>query len=62
MVCRSRTSERMNTAGKTFKRQLDRIYAWYTAGFFVFLLVLAGMEQLGMPASSFSWPPFCCTP
>ena len=45
MVCRSRTSERMNTAGKTFKRQLDRIYAWYTAGFFVFLLVLARLEE-----------------
>jgi cation/acetate symporter len=39
----------MNSAGKTFKRQLDRIYAWYAVGFLVFLLVLAGLEQLGMP-------------
>jgi len=39
----------MNTAGKTFKRQLDRIYALYALGFFVFLLLLAGLEQLGMP-------------
>ena len=39
----------MNSAGKTFKRQLDRIYAWYSAGFILFLLVLAGLEQLGMP-------------
>ncbi len=39
----------MNSAGKTFKRQLDRIYAWYAAGFFMFLLVLAALEQLGVP-------------
>mgnify|MGYP001756735528 CR=1 FL=1 len=38
----------MNSAGKTFKRQLDRIYAWYSAGFILFLLVLAGLEQLGL--------------
>ena len=35
--------------GRTFKRQLDRVYAWYTGGFFVFVLLLAGLEQLGVP-------------
>ncbi|MFM6985044.1 MAG: sodium:solute symporter family protein [Hydrogenophaga sp.] len=32
---------------RTFKRQLDRVYAWYTGGFFVFVLMLAGLEHLG---------------
>ena len=36
-------------SGRTFKRQLDRVYAWYTGGFFVFVLLLAGLEQLGVP-------------
>jgi cation/acetate symporter len=35
--------------GRAFKRQLDRVYAWYTGGFFVFVLLLAGLEQLGVP-------------
>lgn len=37
--------------GRTFKRQLDRVYAWYTGGFFVFVLLLAGLEQLGLARS-----------
>ena len=36
-------------SGRAFKRQLDRVYAWYTGGFFVFVLLLAGLEQLGVP-------------
>ncbi len=36
------------TDGRTFKRQLDRVYAWYTGGFFVFVLLLAGLEQVGV--------------
>ena len=34
---------------RAFKRQLDRVYAWYAGGFFVFVLLLAGLEQLGVP-------------
>jgi cation/acetate symporter len=32
-----------------FKRRLDRIYVWYTAGFLAFALGLAALEQMGMP-------------
>ncbi len=31
-----------------FVRQLNKVYGWYTAGVFVFVLVLAVAEQLGM--------------
>ncbi len=33
----------------TFKSQLNKVYAWYTGGFFVFVLVLAVLEQMGLP-------------
>jgi len=32
-----------------FRRRLDRIYLWYTAGFILFALMLALFEQMGMP-------------
>lgn len=32
-----------------FKRKLNRIYLWYAAGFVIFTLMLAVLEQLGMP-------------
>ena len=35
-------------AMRVFKRQLDRVYTWYTGGFFLFVLGLAGLEQLGV--------------
>ena len=31
--------------GRAFKRQLDRVYAWYTGGFFVFVVALAILES-----------------
>ncbi len=37
------------SSGRAFKVQLDRVYSWYTGGFFVFVLLLAGLEQLGVP-------------
>ncbi|MGI9215699.1 MAG: sodium:solute symporter family protein [Hydrogenophaga sp.] len=37
------------SGGRAFKRQLDRVYTWYAGGFFVFVLLLAGLEQLGVP-------------
>jgi cation/acetate symporter len=39
-------------SGKTqsaFTAQLKKIYSWYTGGFFVFLVVLATLEQAGLP-------------
>jgi len=32
-----------------FKRQLNKVYAWYTGGFFAFVIVLAILEQMGLP-------------
>ncbi|WP_334154870.1 sodium:solute symporter family protein [Tepidimonas sp.] len=32
-----------------FKKQLNKVYAWYTGGFFVFVIALAILEQLGLP-------------
>jgi cation/acetate symporter len=32
-----------------FRRRLGRIYLWYTAGFILFALLLALLEQMGMP-------------
>ncbi|MBK7664068.1 MAG: cation acetate symporter [Sterolibacteriaceae bacterium] len=34
---------------RAFERQLHRVYGWYTGGFIVFIVVLAVLEQLGMP-------------
>lgn len=34
-----------------FRRQLDKVYRWYTGGFIVFLLALALLERLGLPRS-----------
>jgi cation/acetate symporter len=35
------------TSNRAFKQQLDRVYSWYAGGFFVFVLALALLEQLG---------------
>ncbi len=32
-----------------FKAQLDRVYSWYTAGFVLFVAVLAIAERMGLP-------------
>jgi cation/acetate symporter len=34
---------------QAFKRQLNRVYRWYTLGFLLFVAVLAVLEQLGLP-------------
>ena len=36
---------------KQFKSQLDRVYRWFTLGFVVYVLLLGGLERLGMPHS-----------
>ncbi len=37
------------TTNKGFKEQLNKVYTWYTGGFLVFVLVLAVLEQMGLP-------------
>jgi cation/acetate symporter len=33
---------------KAFKQQLNKVYTWYTGGFFAFVVVLAVLEQMGL--------------
>jgi cation/acetate symporter len=35
-------------ANIAFKKQLNKVYAWYTGGFLVFIVVLAILEQMGL--------------
>ncbi len=35
-------------ANAAFKSQLNKVYTWYTGGFFVFIIVLAILEQMGL--------------
>src|SRR5512141_1726688 len=32
-----------------FKSMMKKVYSWYTGGFLVFLIVLAILEQMGLP-------------
>ncbi len=36
-------------SGADFKKQLNKVYAWYTGGFLAFVIVLAIAEQMGLP-------------
>ncbi len=36
-------------SNSAFKKQLNKVYAWYTGGFFIFVVVLAVLEQMGLP-------------
>ncbi len=36
-------------SGRRFKQQLNRVYGWYTVGFLCFVMVLAVLEQMGLP-------------
>jgi cation/acetate symporter len=36
-------------ANAAFKKQLNKVYGWYTGGFFAFIIVLAIAEQMGLP-------------
>jgi len=31
-----------------FKKQLNKVYSWYTGGFVLFVVILAILEQMGM--------------
>ncbi len=39
------------TTNKGFKQQLNKVYTWYTGGFFAFVIALGVLEQLGLPKS-----------
>ena len=41
-----RPESRENRAA--FRRNLDKVYGWYTGGFVAFVLVLAVLEQFGL--------------
>jgi cation/acetate symporter len=32
-----------------FKKQLNKVYGWYVGGFLIFVIVLAVLEQMGLP-------------
>jgi cation/acetate symporter len=36
-------------ANAAFKKQLNKVYGWYTGGFLAFIIVLAIAEQMGLP-------------
>ena len=36
-------------SGSDFKKQLNKVYKWYTGGFLTFVIVLAIAEQMGLP-------------
>jgi cation/acetate symporter len=36
-------------ANAAFRKQLNKVYAWYTGGFVAFVVVLAVLEQMGLP-------------
>ncbi len=36
------------TSNKAFKSQLNKVYTWYTGGFFTFVVALAILEQMGL--------------
>ncbi|HEU5295756.1 MAG TPA: sodium:solute symporter family protein [Burkholderiaceae bacterium] len=38
-----------SAANRQFKSQLNKVYGWYTGGFIAFILILAVLEQMGLP-------------
>ena len=39
-------------ANAAFKAQLNKVYGWYTGGFITFVIVLAILEQMGLPRAT----------
>ena len=37
------------SSNAAFRKQLNKVYAWYTGGFALFVIVLAILEQMGLP-------------
>ena len=48
MASNTRTASRQ-AANDAFKKQLNKVYGWYTGGFIAFVIVLAMLEQMGLP-------------
>ncbi|MBX3609831.1 MAG: cation acetate symporter [Hydrogenophaga sp.] len=42
------TSKKSGSSNAAFRKQLNKVYKWYTGGFFAFVVVLAVLEQLGL--------------
>jgi cation/acetate symporter len=42
------TSTGGSGGNKAFKQQLNKVYTWYTGGFFIFVVALAILEQMGL--------------
>ena len=42
-------SQQAPFSASAFKLQLNKVYSWYTLAFFLFVAVLAGLEQAGLP-------------
>jgi cation/acetate symporter len=38
-----------SAANRAFKAQLNKVYGWYTGGFIAFILIVAVLEQMGLP-------------
>ena len=36
-------------ANQAFKKQLNKVYGWYTGGFIAFVIILGVLEQMGLP-------------
>ncbi len=48
----------MNGAAQTqkaFRAQLGKVYGWYTGGFVVFVVILAILEQMGLPRATMGY-------
>ncbi len=45
------TAGSSRAANAAFKSQLNKVYSWYTGGFIAFVIVLAVLEQMGLPRS-----------
>ena len=54
------------TPRNAFNNQLKKVYTWYTGGFIVFVIVLAIVEQMGLPRNwigfIFLLATWACTP
>ena len=46
---RTRRESAGAAANGAFKSQLNKVYGWYTGGFIAFVIVLAVLEQMGLP-------------